>query len=495
MRTAFILLVLGLCVVLTFGYFKNRKAISTHSGRNRPRLVLLYAPCTVNKDYLEPYQSKIRYTPGLQKFAEQAVVFTNHYTEIGLSGPAYASLFSGNYSYGHGVYYHPASLKSGTYLMSEAFRDNGYKTFYWNGHDYASAKLNYAQGIEPENVVQGAPCDQWKHFTKEDPKLGQIIESLKSQEDYRAFIQVNFTQTHSPYSKFSDLTTVRSFCKTYPEECAGFSEEEWIRYSNLDKKHHAALSFDHSKAVRDLNLGPEDIVKLARVLEITYKSNVHLVDKCFGEILDTIRQNGLLDDSLIAFTTDHGEVLYRKGAAVQWNHGSLEPEVLNIPLIIHIPNRKIPNHFYNLVTRSIDIFPTLAALCGIQILQGETIHGQDFSDALFGKNRLNLQAFSCEGLQHPVTGVLPDPARMAVQIKDGDAVIRLVDGSTVWFSNSTKAIQTTFALSQPLSLPDQQTVLKLQQYRDALIRNFNPFVNASDWKEVEESLRSLGYMN
>ena len=59
------------------------------------RLVLLYAPCTVNASYLGPYDRGLSYTPHLTRFAERSLVFERHQTESGQSGIAYASLFAG----------------------------------------------------------------------------------------------------------------------------------------------------------------------------------------------------------------------------------------------------------------------------------------------------------------------------------------------------------------------------------------------------------------
>ena len=61
----------------------------------QPRLVLLFAPCTVSTAFLSPYNEEVDFTPNLQAFAERSVVFQRHQTEAGQSGPAYAAIFSG----------------------------------------------------------------------------------------------------------------------------------------------------------------------------------------------------------------------------------------------------------------------------------------------------------------------------------------------------------------------------------------------------------------
>src|SRR5262245_58401633 len=75
-----------------------------------PRLLILYATCSLNRDFLSPYNPNVTYTPALQSFAERGQVFTKHQTEEGQSGIAYASLFSGSQAPRHGVYYHPSKL-------------------------------------------------------------------------------------------------------------------------------------------------------------------------------------------------------------------------------------------------------------------------------------------------------------------------------------------------------------------------------------------------
>src|SRR6185295_15578310 len=124
------------------------------SGVDRPlpRLVVLFAPCTVNRSYLSPYNPQIRYTPNLDRFARAGVTFTKHQTEEGQSGVAYAALFSGNQAMRHGIYSHPTRLQDCAYLITEAFRDAGYDVFFWADQIIASPKLNYVQGVDPAKV-------------------------------------------------------------------------------------------------------------------------------------------------------------------------------------------------------------------------------------------------------------------------------------------------------------------------------------------------------
>jgi hypothetical protein len=82
-----------------------------------PRLVVLYATCTLSRHYLGPYNPDVSFTPALDAFAEEGTVFSRHQTESGQSGVAFASLFSGTQADRHGVYRHPWWLDDESFLI------------------------------------------------------------------------------------------------------------------------------------------------------------------------------------------------------------------------------------------------------------------------------------------------------------------------------------------------------------------------------------------
>jgi arylsulfatase A-like enzyme len=99
--------VAGLLVVVAAAFLLYFQS----SNHKQPRLVLLIATCTVNKDYLSPYNANVSTTPFWEHFAREALVFENHYSETVQSGVANASIFSGNQATRHGVFTHPQFLQ------------------------------------------------------------------------------------------------------------------------------------------------------------------------------------------------------------------------------------------------------------------------------------------------------------------------------------------------------------------------------------------------
>ena len=138
------------------------------SGPTGPRLVVLYSTCTLGTEYLSPYAAGIAFTPNLQAFADEGVVFERHMTETGQSGVAFASLYSGTQADRHGVFHHPRMLGDEVYLTTEAFAENGYVSHFWSGHAMAAGELNYGQGVAEENLHH-----RHAMFTKKSKELGE----------------------------------------------------------------------------------------------------------------------------------------------------------------------------------------------------------------------------------------------------------------------------------------------------------------------------------
>jgi hypothetical protein len=95
-----------------------------------------------------------------------------------------------------------------------------------------------------------------------------------------------------------------------------------------------------------------------------YASRVRRIDACFGQFIDTLKQTGLYADSAIVVMADHGDSL---GEEQRWGHAyTLFPEVMRIPLMVHVPLWLAAGLAADLsrVSFSTDVTPTLYALLG-----------------------------------------------------------------------------------------------------------------------------------
>lgn len=409
-------------------------ACAPDAGDAGPRLVVLYATCTVNKDFLAPYDADVTYTPNLARFAEEAQVLERHVTEAGQSGPAFASIFTGVQADRHGIYNHPTWLVDDLVTVAETFRDAGWETFFWNKHAAASARLNFGQGVDEANR---ATPEGYDAFARE--LLPPVLERLRADPRARAFVQLNFTVTHSPYHNRADLGDVRAFLDAHPAERSDVTDAELERYHRLFLDNHLALQWSFPDTVAALGLDEREVERLAAVLELIYKTSVHELDRLFGELVERVDAAGLADEAVVLFTADHGEVLYRENALFKWTHGGqLAPEVLNVPCLVRAPG--LAPGRYPGVTRSIDVFPTLAGLAGLPSLRPGTVDGVDLAAALRGETEPpRLVALSHTCIVNPVAlqqvrqwpllarvSPLDDVDRVWAAARDGDRVAKLV---------------------------------------------------------------------
>lgn len=463
------------------------------SANPAARLVLLYVPCTVNVDYLQPYNASVRYTPNLAAFASKSLIFLRHQTQQTFSGGAYASLFTGTYPDRHLVYFHPSRLTPESYTIAEAFRDNGYETFTWSLHSLASPELNYAQGVRPENIYK-AWLKDINRSAKSDKRFLEILTRLARDPNYKVFIQVNFSVTHAPYTNFSGIDRTRTFCKLYPNECSGISEQDLFRYSRVYAHKHIDLTFHWSKTIEDLKSQGINIEKLIRVVEIIYKSCIHRLDAQFGKTLSLIQNMGLMNESLIVFTSDHGEVLDSKHSTVHWWHAFLEPEILNVPFIVHLPAHRRQGQRYENITRSIDIFPTLAGLCKIRLPDHLVIDGYNLSNIILERESPpKLLAFSNNELSNPAAGI-DDPRHLSVALRKEDTYYRLSSihaGSKLFILDPKEDAWKELIEMTP---SEREINDKLRNFRNRLVNPYKHQDPGPDSEHIREMLRSLGYI-
>lgn len=467
-----------------------------------PRLVLVYCTCSVNKDYLAPYYPRIGYTAHLRAFAQGARVFTRQQTEAGQSGLAFASLWTGTQAMRHGVYASTDLLDGANYTMAEAFADHGFETYFWDEHGMSSYSLNFGQGVKPDHVTP--------HMLKaDDPGFVALLSKLKNDPDFHAFIMTNHSVTHRAYA----LDLVEAFYARFPAEHAGLSLEEVIKAGRLFQNENLNLSYNFDETVARLGLSPPEIQKLTAAIELIYKSRVNYLDELFGDVVDGVANAGLLDQSLIVFTSDHGEVLYRKNALFKWTHGyMLAPEDLTVPLIVRGPG--ISPGRYEKVTRSIDIFPTLTGLSGFRLYE-KRVMGVDLSRVLLqAGSEPDLIAYSHTELIPKVAledmRSLPifhrlfpaiDIEGLWVSVRERDVVFKLrwIDGRDAPPEAYDWAVDPEEARNffDPANRHHRAMVKNLRAYKGELIREYLRLPkgrNQLNDKEKMDRLRSLGYI-
>jgi arylsulfatase A-like enzyme len=280
-------------------------------------------------------------------------------------------------------------------------------------------------------------------------------------------------------------------------------------------EHRLDLQWDFAATAERLDLKDEELTLLTDVVEALYTQRIGELDRWFGRMILQIKKHGLIEDSLIALTADHGELLYRENALFQWTHGlQLAPEVLQVPLLIQgagvLPGR------YEGVTRSIDVFPTLAGLCDLELPSDRTWDGTDLSSSLRGERPPPEQRAFChtaiisdaQGTKQDSFGLRDsffpssDPNLMWVAVRERDLYFQYRDlgggqwGTRVFDLASDPGL--TSDLYDPSDPEHEKKEQLLKKYRSRLIEGYERLLEDPErdlpLKEQIQRLRELGYV-
>jgi uncharacterized sulfatase len=104
-----------------------------------------------------------------------------------------------------------------------------------------------------------------------------------------------------------------------------------------------------------------------------YYAGVSFMDTQVGKLLDSLKANGLTENTVVVFLGDHG---YELGVRGWWNKNTLFERSCRTPLIVRDPAAKGNGKSTNSITEFIDLYPTLAARCGLKDLP-KTLEGSD----------------------------------------------------------------------------------------------------------------------
>ena len=143
------------------------------------------------------------------------------------------------------------------------------------------------------------------------------------------------------------------------------------KYQNLFKNKHLKLRPNvpgqfYEKAQKDL---------------AGYYAHIAALDDCIGQIVKTLKETGLEDNTILVFTSDHGDMLFSQGWEKKqrpWDESILVPFVVHYPAGLGTRGRKI-----DMPINSPDIMPTLLALSRV-LPYPKTVEGMDFSAVVKG---------------------------------------------------------------------------------------------------------------
>jgi len=305
-------------------------------------------------------------TPVLDTLASESMNFTHAVAGCPVCSPYRASLLTGQFPLTHGVFVNDVYLQPRSPSMADAFRGAGYNTAYigkW--HVDGHGRSNYI----PPDRRQG--YDYWK-----------VLECTHQYNESAYYAGNSAEKLYwDGYDAIAQTRDAQAYIESRSGERPFFLTLSWgpphNPYQTAPERFRAM--YDPADIKLRPNV-PEEKSDRAREDLAGYYAHCSALDSCMGELLDTLDRKGIRDNTILLFTSDHGDMLQCQGERRKQRPWE---ESIRVPFLLRYPglNGWRPRKSDALIDAP-DIMPTLLGLCGIGI--PGSVEGLDFSSHIAG---------------------------------------------------------------------------------------------------------------
>ncbi|KKN21825.1 hypothetical protein LCGC14_0921500, partial [marine sediment metagenome] len=315
-------------------------------------------------------------TPHLDSLAAISVNFKNAVSGMPVCSPFRASLMTGQRPLTHGVFMNDVQLDTSAITLGKIFKNAGYETgFIGKWHLDGHGRLSY---IPPGNRRQG--FDFWKanecthnynhsvYYQNQDskPKIWDGYDAVSQTDAAIDFIKNNKTK-NSSFSLVLSYGTPHAPYQTAPD------------------KYQKRINMDSIQLRKNV---PEDMKAQVRKDLAGYYAHIVALDDMIGKLISSLKKSGQIQNTIVVFTSDHGDLLGSQGA---YKKQQPYDESIRVPMLFYIPEQlKISPGEKKAAMNSEDILPTLLGLCKIKI--PKTVEGINYSTYLEGNEEFNRAA-------------------------------------------------------------------------------------------------------
>ena len=305
-------------------------------------------------------------TPNLDRLAAESVNLTHAVSTCPVCTPYRASMLTGQYPLTHGLFMNDASLNPDVVSIAKVFKSEGYNTAYvgkWHidGHGRSAfIPKERRQGFDYWKVLECThDYNHSRYYDGDDPKIKTWdgYDAIAQTRDVQSYIR-NHSGDGKPFCMFLSWGPPHAPYHTAPEKNRKLFDPASIRLPP---------NFEGDEK--------EGRQKLAG-----YYAHITALDECIGDLRQTLEEAGVADDTLLIFTSDHGDMLGSHGASKKQQPYE---ESIRVPFLARLPKGAgINGREVDMPFGTPDIMPTILGLCGIPVPR--SVEGTDFSAVIAG---------------------------------------------------------------------------------------------------------------
>ena len=298
-----------------------------------------------------PFDGYARPTaPNLKSIASEGAVYTQAFSPAPWTVPAHASLFTGQYPSLHRTDCGSLRLPDEVTTLAETLKAAGYRTVGYTANPWLGSEYNFQQGFDTYG-------ETWRDVPQESEDTGagltndKVVRFLKWRADnpdavrQPFFLFINYFEPHLPY---------------HPPE----PERSRFLRPGADPARVQRLSrLGHPDEMRYI-VGLSDLTEVdMAILNDLYDGEIAYTDRRAGEIVSVLREQGILDRTIVAIAGDHGENI---GDHHMMDHKlSVHDTLLHVPLVLRYPPRIRAGQTIDVRVQMHDLYPTILGLAGV----------------------------------------------------------------------------------------------------------------------------------
>jgi arylsulfatase A-like enzyme len=322
--------------------------------------VILISVDTLRADRLNCYgYDRRRTSPNIDAFAADAILFENYVAAAPWTTPSHMSMFTSLYPSQHGLTQPFADLMSNLLTggrfnklpesrttLAEVLKENGYATGAFTAGAAIDPKIGFGQGFSVYETSM---------YKLDETNMKAMLGWMARNSFGKFFLFWHNLEVHAPYLEpdfLSDVLPAETVARIRP----GLRK---IKNDLLESKPDASQRRRFKNRMTGL-LNRYDALN-RDVCEALYTGGIRSFDRWFGELIRTLHDRNLYDDTIVILTSDHGEEFGDRSADKFYGgHGhTLYEELVHVPLIIKLPHSRHAGTRIAAPVRGIDIMPTI----------------------------------------------------------------------------------------------------------------------------------------
>jgi arylsulfatase A-like enzyme/4-amino-4-deoxy-L-arabinose transferase-like glycosyltransferase len=485
----------------------------------RPPNILWIVWDTVRADHLSLYGYPRETTPFLSKWARDARVFDDALSVAGYTLPSHASMFTGLLPSEHCTHNQHPWLDDSFTTVAELLHGAGYRTFLFSANPHVASTPG-------ANLAQGFERDEHPWTPKWAPEARRLIEEKIPPED-----------RSSELPKRLAVTRERGHLGPWTVKAAGALAKtatlQWLASSDSARPYFVFINYMEAhrptippRRLRERLLPAPDVERSYRLdrswlpmWEYTfglrdysddelaliggvYDAALLEVDELLSDLIGSLDDAGLLENTVVILTADHGEHL---GEAHMLDHQySVHQVLLRVPLVIRYPARFAPGRDSRPVS-NFDLFPTVLELAGVAPPQGPRSHVVSLLAPQTDRQRFAEEPASSDiGIEpvkerHPEFDPSPFQRRLRALVSASRKFVWGSDGRNALYDLAADPLEKRNLLADDAALAarlegELDTAWKSFATCDvAALRRTEPAPTVSE--EQREILESLGYLD